>query len=49
VEAIFPDSDVPAKWAAYLQINANRVQALQQAGGHLTEKKEPKIGPVCKQ
>jgi ferredoxin len=48
VEAIFRDGDVPAKWAPYLQINADRVQALQQGGGHITEKKEPKQGPGCK-
>ncbi len=39
VEAIFRDADVPAKWAAYVPLNADRVRALMP-GGHITEKRD---------
>lgn len=38
VEAIFRDFDVPAKWNAYIQLNAERVKVLKVTGGHITEK-----------
>lgn len=39
VEAIYHDTNVPAKWAHYVQLNADRVKALIPAGGHITEKR----------
>ena len=42
VEAIFLDSDVPAKWAAYCQLNVDRVKVLKPAGARVTEKREVK-------
>ena len=42
VEAIFPDTDVPAKWQSFIALNAERSAALIAAGeGHITEKQEP--------
>ncbi|MGL6096926.1 MAG: indolepyruvate ferredoxin oxidoreductase subunit alpha [Fimbriiglobus sp.] len=38
VEAIFPDTDVPAKWVAFVQLNADRVRMLKPAGARITEK-----------
>jgi ferredoxin len=48
VEAIFHDSSVPAPWTPYVQLNVERVAALQSRGGHITEKQEPKQGPGCR-
>ncbi|MBI3824008.1 MAG: ferredoxin family protein [Planctomycetes bacterium] len=48
VEAIFQDFDVPAEWTHYLALNAERSAALIAASeGHITEKREPKVGPGC--
>lgn len=47
VEAIFSDRDVPAPWVQYVQLNAERVLALKENGGHITDKREPKLGPGC--
>lgn len=47
VEAIFIDTDVPAKWFDSIQVNAERVGALKKSGGNITERKEPKRGPGC--
>src|SRR5262245_56091862 len=47
VEAIFPDIEVPSKWAHFVQLNAERVAALRTAGGHITERREPLLGPGC--
>jgi len=38
VEAIFLDVDVPAHWAAYIPLNAERVKVLKPAGARVTEK-----------
>ena len=38
VEAIFLETDVPAHWAAYIQLNAERVRILKPLGNHVTEK-----------
>jgi ferredoxin len=38
VEAIYMDVDVPARWAGYVQLNADRVKVLKPAGAHVTEK-----------
>jgi ferredoxin len=48
VEAIFQDISVPAVWTAYIQLNAERSAALMTAGGHITERQEPKLGAACK-
>ena len=38
VEAIFRDDNVPAKWSAFIQLNADRVKVLKPAGANVTEK-----------
>lgn len=48
VEAIFPDSSVPSQWSHFVQLNAERVMALKDGGGNITERREPKLGPGCK-
>ena len=48
VDAIFPDTQVPAAWAHFIPLNAERVAALKENGGHLTEKREPVLGPGCR-
>ncbi len=48
VEAIFPDAQVPQQWVQFIQLNAERVAALKSAGGHITERCEPKLGPGCR-
>lgn len=48
VEAIYHDSNVPAKWVQFIALNAERVAALRATGeGHVTEKQEPTEGPGC--
>jgi ferredoxin len=39
VEAIFPETDVPAKWSGFVQLNADRVAVLKPLGAHVTEKR----------
>ena|ERR1700676_3874901 len=48
VEAIFQDTNVPAQWSAFVQLNAERVSNLKTTGGHITEKQDPKEGPGCR-
>lgn len=48
MEAIFQDSNLPAQWTQYIQLNAERVAALKNGDGHVTEKQEPKAGPGCR-
>jgi ferredoxin len=38
VEAVFLEPDVPAKWSAFVQLNADRVRELKPLGAHVTEK-----------
>lgn len=47
VAAIFPEAQVPAAWAHFVPLNAERVAALKDSG-HITEKQEPKEGPGCR-
>jgi ferredoxin len=47
VEAIFHETSVPAAWTQYIQLNAERVLALQE-GGNITQRQEPKKGPGCR-
>jgi ferredoxin len=47
VEAIYPDTSVPAAWVQYIQLNAERVLALKGSGGHITERQEAQVGPGC--
>jgi ferredoxin len=48
VEAIFQDTHVPAQWAHFIQINAERVAALKDSGRHITQRHEPKEGAGCR-
>jgi ferredoxin len=48
VEAIFPEADVPERWAPFVGLNAERVTGLKEGGGHITERQEPKEGPGCR-
>src|SRR6266480_1334224 len=47
VGAIFHEANVPGPWVEYVQLNAERVHALQENGGHITDKRAPKLGPGC--
>jgi ferredoxin len=47
VDAIFPEFSVPAQWTHFVQLNAERVLALKESGGRITEKCAPKMGPGC--
>jgi ferredoxin len=47
VEAIYTDSAVPARWESYIRLNAERVLALKDNGGHITERQTPRQGPDC--
>ena len=48
VEAIFQERNVPAAWAHFVALNAERVAVLKDTGGHLTERQAPKEGPGCR-
>jgi ferredoxin len=48
VEAIFPDTNVPAPWASFVQLNAKRAASLKVLGNSITEKQEAKMGPRCR-
>lgn len=48
VEAIFHETSVPAAWVQFIELNAERVSALKQCGGHITERREAKMGPGCR-
>jgi ferredoxin len=47
VEAIFHDSNVPAPWTQFVQLNAERAAALKASGANITERQTPKEGPEC--
>ena len=47
VDAIFRDIEVPAPWANFIALNAERVVA-RKAGGHITERQPAKTGPGCR-
>jgi ferredoxin len=47
VEAIFSNTNVPAQWTAFIQLNAERSAALKLGNGHITEKQEALLGPTC--
>ena len=47
VEAIFQDTDVPSRWTQFIPLNAERVSAQKEKGGHITERQDPKEGPGC--
>jgi ferredoxin len=47
VEAIYRDTSVPDRWTRFIQLNAERVIALKENGGRITEKQEPKLGSGC--
>ncbi len=47
VAAIFPDGNVPGKWAEFIPLNAERVAALR-GGGRIVDKQPPLEGPGCR-
>lgn len=48
VEAIFVEANVPAQWAHFTPMNAERSAALKAADeGRITEKQDAKEGPEC--
>jgi ferredoxin len=47
VEAIFGDTNVPAPWVQFVELNRERVAALKE-GGQITEKQEARLGPGCR-
>jgi ferredoxin len=47
VEVIFHETNVPAPWAPYIQLNAERVALLKDSGG-ITRKQPAKEGPGCR-
>ena len=48
VAAIFAEANVPAKWAQWTQVNADKAEAIKAAGGEvIKEKLDPKKGPGC--
>ena len=48
VEAIFAEESVPVQVTQFVQLNAERVAAMKEGGGHITERQEPKEGPGCR-
>ena len=48
VEAIFHETTVPVPWTHFIQLNAERISVLKEAGGHITDRQEPKMGPGCR-
>jgi len=49
VEAIFAEANVPAQWASWTPLNAEKSAALKASGvGPITEKQDAKEGPGCK-
>jgi ferredoxin len=48
VEAIFAEANVPAQWAQYTPMNAEKSAAIKGTDGHITEKADAKEGPNCK-
>src|SRR2546423_13488449 len=47
VEAIYHETNVPGPWERFIPLNAARVVALKDHGGHITQKQEPKKRPGC--
>ena len=49
VEAIFAEANVPAQWASFTPLNAEKSAELKGSGsGHITEKQDAQEGPECK-
>src|SRR6201997_1719027 len=48
VEAIFRDTQVPAPWVQFVQLNTERSAALKASGNGITEKQEALLGPSCR-
>jgi ferredoxin len=48
VEAIFEEHSVPAPWTHFIQLNADRVEALRAGGGQILDKQEPLEGLGCR-
>ncbi len=47
VEAIFHEDNVPRQWTPFIQLNADRVAILNQYGGRITERQDPKESIRC--
>jgi ferredoxin len=48
VEAIFAEANVPAQWASFTQLNADKAAEIKASGtGHITEKQDAQEGPEC--
>jgi len=47
VEAIYSESNTPAQWTSYIQLNKDKAEALKTIG-HITEKTDPREGPGCR-
>jgi ferredoxin len=43
VEAIFSEDCLPAPWAHYVPLNAERAAVLKCSGGHITDKQDPPL------
>lgn len=48
VDAIRHDRSMPPAWEHFVALNAERVAVLKPAGGNLTERREPLLGPSCR-
>jgi ferredoxin len=48
VNAIFHETNVPAQWAQFVKLNADRVLALKEIGGNITERQQAKEGKDCR-
>jgi ferredoxin len=48
VGAIFHETNVPAPWVHFIQLNAERVSALLERGGKVTDRQAPQEGPGCR-
>jgi ferredoxin len=50
VEAIFLDTNVPARWKSFIELNAERATALKEScEGHINTQQEALRGPGCGQ
>lgn len=48
VEAIYGESNLPAQFASYVELNKTKSESLKGSGGQITEKHDPLEGPACK-
>lgn len=48
VAAIFHEDYVPGQWIEFVQLNADRVLPLKDAGAQITQRQEPLLGAGCR-